>query len=140
MTQAGKTLRLMLPVDIPVSALTVVAAPPDLVTQANVEAVTGFSRGVYLADLVPSYEAAGGRVARVGKTRAVERVAFVAWLMGHRAPAAEPAAEVSEEVSEDDRFAAEFGLFPVKPGARVRPAAGGAKGGAAKAMKGGDER
>lgn len=58
MKQTEKTVRLM--VDVPVSALTVVAAPPDLVTQANVEAVTGFTRGVYLSDLLPAFEAAGG--------------------------------------------------------------------------------
>lgn len=102
-----KSLRVVVPVEIPASALTIVAAPPSLVTQANVEAVCGFSRGVYLSDLLPAYEAAGGRVSRVGKTRAVEREAFVSWLMSRTAPSR---SDDAAPVDEDAALAAELGL------------------------------
>jgi hypothetical protein len=63
---------------IPSDAIRVIAAPPDTLTQRNVEAVTGLPPRVYLevirALTFPL------RVAKLGKMRIVNRAAFVEWL------------------------------------------------------------
>ena len=72
---------------IPSDAIRVIAAPPDTISQKNVEAATGVPARVYL-------EAIRERgfplsVTRLGKLRIVNRAAFVEWLelgmMGLRA-------------------------------------------------------
>ncbi len=63
---------------IPSDAIGVIAAPPDTLTQRNVEAVTGLPPRVYLEVIrTPTFPL---RVAKLGKLRIVNRVAFVEWL------------------------------------------------------------
>jgi hypothetical protein len=63
---------------IPSDAIRVIAAPPDTLTQRNVEAVTGLPPRVYLEVIrTPTFPL---RVAKLGKLRIVNRAAFVAWL------------------------------------------------------------
>ena len=63
---------------IPEKAVRIIAAPPDTLTQRNVEAATGIPPRVYL-DLIrsPGFPV---RVTKVGKLRVVSRLAFLAWL------------------------------------------------------------
>ncbi|HRI71824.1 MAG TPA: hypothetical protein PK156_46645 [Polyangium sp.] len=63
---------------IPGDAIRVIAAPPDTLTQRNVEAVTGLPPRVYLE--VIRTLTFPLRVAKLGKLRIVNRVAFVEWL------------------------------------------------------------
>jgi hypothetical protein len=63
---------------IPSDAIRVIAAPPDTLTQRNVEAVTGLPPRVYLEVIrTPTFPL---RVAKLGKLRIVNRAAFVEWL------------------------------------------------------------
>jgi hypothetical protein len=63
---------------IPSDAIRVIAAPPDTLTQRNVESVTGLPPRVYLEVIrTPTFPL---RVAKLGKLRIVNRVAFVEWL------------------------------------------------------------
>ncbi len=63
---------------IPSDAIRVVAAPPDTLTQHNVEAVTGLPPRIYLEVIrTPTFPL---RVAKLGKLRIVNRAAFVQWL------------------------------------------------------------
>ena len=63
---------------IPSDAIRVIAAPPDTLTQRNVEAATGLPPRVYLEVIrTPMFPL---RVAKLGKLRIVNRVAFVEWL------------------------------------------------------------
>jgi len=53
-------------------------APPELLSQRNVEAVTGIPARVYLEEIrAPGFPLA---VIKLGKLRLVERASFVAWL------------------------------------------------------------
>ena len=70
---------------VPRSALTVVAAPPELLSQRNVEAVCGIAPRGFL-DALPAFRRAGGSVTKFGKLRLVNRLAFVAWLAGRSVP------------------------------------------------------
>jgi hypothetical protein len=79
-----------------------VAAPPDMVTQANVEAVAGMTRGVFL-DLIKRPDAPP--VTRLGKLRMIERVAFLKWL---RSLANAP--HRNDEANDVDAVLAELGL------------------------------
>jgi hypothetical protein len=63
---------------LPPASVTVVAAPPDLVCQNNVEAVTGVPKSAYL-DLLRRADCPV-HVARHGKLRFVPRAEFVAWV------------------------------------------------------------
>jgi len=63
---------------IPSHAIRVTAAPPDTISQKNVEAATGVPARVYLEAIrEPGFPLS---VTRLGKLRIVNRVAFVAWL------------------------------------------------------------
>lgn len=63
---------------IPETAIRVIAAPPDTLTQRNVEAVTGLSPRVYLEAIrTPTFPL---RVTKLGKLRIVNRASFVEWL------------------------------------------------------------
>ncbi len=63
---------------IPSDAIRVTAAPPDTISQKNVEAATGVSARVYLESIRdPSFPLP---VTRLGKLRIVNRAAFIAWL------------------------------------------------------------
>ena len=64
--------------EIPTDALTVIAAPPETLSQRNVEAVTGIPPRVYLEELrSPGFPLP---VVRLGKLRVVERSAFLDYL------------------------------------------------------------
>ena len=63
---------------IPSHAIRVIAAPPDTISQKNVEAATGVTARVYLESIRdPSFPLP---VTRLGKLRIVNRAAFIAWL------------------------------------------------------------
>jgi len=63
---------------IPSDAIRVIAAPPDTISQKNVEAATGVTARVYLESIRdPSFPLP---VTRLGKLRIVNRVAFIRWL------------------------------------------------------------
>jgi hypothetical protein len=63
---------------IPETAIRVLAAPPETLTQRNVEAVTGLPARTFL-ELIrsPGFPL---RVRHIGKLRVVNRAAFVQWL------------------------------------------------------------
>ena len=68
----------MAPLANPSDAIRVIAAPPDTISQKNVEAATGVSVRVYLESIRdPSFPLP---VTRLGKLRIVNRLAFIAWL------------------------------------------------------------
>ena len=63
---------------IPSDAIRVIAAPPDTISQKNVEAATGVPPRAYLeAVRDPEFPLS---VTRLGKLRIVNRAAFVEWL------------------------------------------------------------
>ena len=63
---------------IPSDAIRVIAAPPDTISQKNVEAATGVPARVYLKAIRdPEFTLS---VTRLGKLRIVNRAAFVKWL------------------------------------------------------------
>lgn len=76
--QARGRARLTTTIELPLEALTITAAPPAMLSQRNVEAVTGIPARVYL-------EAIRGSgfplpVAKLGKLRLVERTVFLSYL------------------------------------------------------------
>lgn len=76
--QSRGPARVITTIELPAEALTVIAAPPDLISQRNVEAVTGIPARVYLDELrAPGFPVA---VIKVGKLRLVEREAFLSYL------------------------------------------------------------
>jgi hypothetical protein len=80
---------LTIPIAIPMSALTVVAAPPAYLSQHTVQAHTGIHPRAYLEAIrAPGFPLA---VSALGKLRLVDCGAFVAWLRarGAEAPAAD---------------------------------------------------
>jgi len=111
-------------VPIPRSALTVHAAPPDLLGQANVTAAIGITARVYLA-LLREFRASGGEVLEVGKSRLTDRAQFVAWLRARAGAPTTAASTASSTASEAvDGLAHELGLQVIKGGrAKPRPAA-----------------
>ena len=72
---------IVVPLALPRSALTIVAPPPEFLSQRNVEAVTGVPKRQYL-EALPAFRRAGGVVSSLGKLRLVDRAAFAAWLRG----------------------------------------------------------
>ena len=69
---------------IPSDVIRVIAAPPDTLTQRNVEAVTGLPPRVYLEVIrTPTFPL---RVAKLGKLRIVNKAAFVEWLEDQNIP------------------------------------------------------
>jgi len=74
---------------IPETAIRVLAAPPETLTQRNVEAVTGLPARTFL-ELIrsPGFPL---RVRRIGKLRVVNREGFVKWL-----EAGEPQKDIAE--------------------------------------------
>jgi hypothetical protein len=63
---------------IPSDAIRVIAAPPDTISQKNVEAATGVPARVYLESVRdPGFPLS---VTRLGKLRIVNRASFVEWL------------------------------------------------------------
>ncbi len=76
--QARSPAKLMAMLELPADALTITAAPPEMISQRNVEAVTGIPARVYLEEIrLPSFPLP---VVKLGKLRLVKRAAFVAYL------------------------------------------------------------
>ncbi|WP_437717062.1 hypothetical protein WMF45_11985 [Sorangium sp. So ce448] len=86
---------------IPLEGLTLTAPQPELLSQKNVESVTGIPARVYLDTIRgPGFPLP---VTRLGKLRLVQREAFVAYL---QALAGDPASRRDAEVDERTRVAA----------------------------------
>jgi hypothetical protein len=66
-------------IELPATAFTVQAAPPELVSQKTSEAVLGIGRRAFLESL-PAFRATGGEVIALGRLRLVKRASYVAWL------------------------------------------------------------
>lgn len=118
---AEETEQILVTVPIPRAAITVVAPPPVLLSQRNVEQVTGIPAENYLRML----RSADFNVTIIadGKLRLVEREAFVAWLGKHRrvgARAVEPAEERGAELDDADAIARQMGLAPKQGRGRCR--------------------
>jgi len=91
---------------IPAEAITVIAAPPEMLSQKNIEAVTGIPARVYLEEIrSPGFPL---KVIKLGKLRLVDRAAFVAWLR-ERVPPSRAANDVAEERDEVTELLAELG-------------------------------
>lgn len=69
-----------LTVGVPRGALHLEAAVPSHISQHNAAASLGLKSGRAFLALLPAFEAGGGDIARVGRTRIVEREAFIAFL------------------------------------------------------------
>lgn len=105
--QAKGPARVITTIELPAEALTVIAAPPDLISQRNVEAVTGIPPRVYLDELrAPGFPVA---VIKVGKLRLVEREAFLSYL---RARASQPVRDAPTAHDGVAAVLAEIGLEP----------------------------
>jgi hypothetical protein len=101
--------------ELPADALTITAAPPEMISQRNVEAVTGIPARVYLEEIrSPSFPVP---VIKLGKLRLVKRAAFVAYLESLASGPGLARARVEERV--DDATVAgvlsEVGFAPLPP-------------------------
>ncbi|WP_437962691.1 hypothetical protein WME76_46535 (plasmid) [Sorangium sp. So ce119] len=96
---------------IPLDGLTIMAPQPEMLSQKNVEAVTGVPARVFLDTIrAPGFPLL---ITKLGKLRLVPREAFVAYL---RALASEPTSHRTTEADERTRVAAVLasaGLEPV---------------------------
>jgi len=100
-----------IPLRVPRASLTVVAAPPEWISQLTAEQTIGVPRRAYL-DLAREYATAGGAVLAVGKLRLTERTPLLAWLRSRSAGTATALAAASNDAATDD-YAASLGLVPV---------------------------
>lgn len=66
-------------VRLPDAAVTVQAAPPELVSQRTCLDVLGIPRRTYL-DSLPAFRGSGHDVLTLGRLRLVDRADYVAWL------------------------------------------------------------
>ena len=98
-----------LELELPDGAVTVTAAPPELVSQKTSEATLGIPRRPFL-EALGGYQAAGGEVLKLGRLRLVRPADFVGWLARRRP------AELAAPVSGADQLAAELGLVAVGGG------------------------
>lgn len=113
--------QILVTVPIPRAALTVVASPPVLLSQRNVEQVTGIPAESYLRMLRSADFSL--TILAEGKLRLVDREAFVAWLAKHRrvgARAIVPVKERVDDVEDPDAIAREMGLAPKQGRGRCR--------------------
>ncbi|WP_437666848.1 hypothetical protein [Sorangium sp. So ce1182] len=102
---------------IPLNGLTITAPPPEMLSQKNVETVTGIPPRVFLDTIrAPGFPLP---VTKLGKLRLVEREAFVAYL---RALAGQPASQRTAEADERTRVAAVLAAAGLEPVASTRPA------------------
>lgn len=102
---ANGKARVTTTVELPAEALTVVAAPPAMLSQRNVESVTGIPARIYLEELrSPRFPLP---IIRVGKLRLVEREAFLSYL---RSLASIPQSTAGADPSGVDAVLAEVGL------------------------------
>lgn len=114
--QARSPAKLMAMLELPADAITITAAPPEMISQRNVEAVTGIPARVYLEEIRSASFPLP--VVKLGKLRLVKRVAFVAYLeslaSGPGLARARP-----DDVAEADAVAgvlAEVGFAPLPAG------------------------
>ena len=89
-------------IELPTGALHVTAALPELVSQRTSEQVLGVPKRQFL-EALPSFEASGRVVARLGRLRLVDRADFVDWLCDRQRHQIEQHDDVAE-------LAAELGL------------------------------
>ena len=100
---------------IPLEGLTLTAPQPEMLSQKNVEAVTGIPARVFLDTIrAPGFPLP---VTKLGKLRLVEREAFVAYL---RALAGEPISRRTAEADERTRVAAVLATAGLEPVASTR--------------------
>ncbi|WP_437625527.1 hypothetical protein [Sorangium sp. So ce1151] len=86
---------------IPLDGLTITAPQPEMLSQKNVETVTGIPARVFLDTIrAPAFPLL---ITKLGKLRLVQREAFIAYL---RSLASEPASRRTTEADERTRVAA----------------------------------
>jgi len=111
-------------VDLPAEALTIVAAPPEMLSQRNVEAVTGIPARVYLEEI----RASGFPlpVIKIGKLRLVDREAFVSHLRSRASlPACRPQPRSSGAAAVLAEVGIELGPAGAEEGGPPLPRQGG---------------
>jgi len=101
--------------EVPLDALgpvTVVASPPDMLSQRTVESVCGIGPRQFLETIrTPGFPL---RVAKLGALRLVERVAFLAWLADPDRVEQGPADDL------DNALLAELGVERTAPDSHTR--------------------
>ncbi|XXY47162.1 hypothetical protein WME91_44880 [Sorangium sp. So ce269] len=107
---------------IPLDGLTITAPQPEMLSQKNVEAVTGIPARVFLDTIrAPGFPLL---ITKLGKLRLVPREAFVAYL---RALASEPASRrTTAGADERTRVAAVLAAAGLEPVPRARTGRAGA--------------
>jgi hypothetical protein len=106
---------------IPLDGLTITAPQLEMLSQKNVESVTGIPARVFLdAIRVPGFPLP---VTRLGKLRLVNREAFVAYL---QTMASDPASHRAAEQDERTRVAAVLAAAGLEPVRRARTGLAGA--------------
>ena len=92
-------------IEIPTEAITLTAAPPDMLSQKNVETVTGIPARVYLEEIrAPGFPLP---VVKLGKLRLVDREVFLAYL---RSQASRPTPRSESRPSAAAAVLAEVGI------------------------------
>ncbi|WP_437592892.1 hypothetical protein [Sorangium sp. So ce1000] len=95
---------------IPLDGLMLTAPQPEMLSQKNVESVTGIPARVFLDTIrAPGFPL---RVTKLGKLRLVQREAFVAYLEGL---AGDPASRRDAEADERTRVAAVLAAVGLEP-------------------------
>jgi len=118
--RAHMTARVTTTVVLPPDALTIVAAPPEMISQLNVQQVLGIPARVYL-ELLRERDCPVA-VTCVGKLRLVDRNRFRSWLevRGKARRAATAAAAAGETVHNDDPLTVEEQVkLGIKPAPRA---------------------
>ncbi|WP_433928258.1 hypothetical protein AB3662_33685 [Sorangium cellulosum] len=106
---------------IPLDALTITAPQPEMLSQRNVESVTGIPARVFLDTIrSPGFPLP---VTKLGKLRLVRREAFVAYL---QTMANDPASRRAAEQDERTRVAAVLAAAGLEPVPRARTGRDGA--------------
>jgi len=114
-TMAKRDTDLDVRLTIPLDALVISQPLPELLSQRNVEAVTGMDADRYRKLVgAPGFPLA---VSRVGRLVFVDRAEFVAWIRAKATPRAEAPATPSGEAIRDAARAARLGVVeaPAKP-------------------------
>jgi hypothetical protein len=105
----NSTVTATVAIPIPVETITVVAPPPELVSQLNVAAVCGIPVRTYLETIRrPGFPLP---VTKLGALRLVDRAAFVAWLReGAALPEPAPAGSDPSDAQEEKDLLERMGL------------------------------
>mgnify|MGYP001619083633 CR=1 FL=1 len=108
----GLVANLTATIPIPPGALVVSAAPPDAITQRNVEAVLGLT-GAEFKRLLGLYP---GHVTALGRLRLVRRTDFAEWLLTYRStPVASKSSTEQMDAEELHAVAAAVGMVVREP-------------------------